>query len=307
MTFVRRRIDLTFRLGQGAFGEEGFDTIEFKGLRAQVEIHVAGGVSMATCDLRVYGMGIDAMNKLTVLRSSRTASRRNGLVVSVGDDATGVAAAFTGDIVEAWVDMHGAPEVVFVVSAMSGFGAAMKSVPPTTHRGSVDAATVVAGIAAQMSPVGAVADSEGNIVKGLNFQNDGVSVQISNPYLPGTALDQLQSIARAGDFKYLIDNDTLIIWPKNGVRKGLIPLISAATGMVGYPSYTQDGIELTTLYNPSIYFGGIVEVDTELEPAKGRWQVFNVIHELDAEVPGGRWFTYIHCNIFGTEASIATR
>jgi len=39
---------------------------------------------------------------------------------------------------------------------------------------------------------------------------------------------------------------TLIIWPKGGSRGGSIPLVSRDTGMIGYPSYTQNGIVVST-------------------------------------------------------------
>lgn len=294
MALVKRLINVKFQLGTGSFGESGNDTIEVTGLRVMASIAKSGGDSMTQLDMRVFGLPLDVMNKLTILGKPLIYGRKNIVIVSAGDDDAGVAVVFAGTIMEAWVDAKGAPAVSLVLRAMTGGLEALKPTQPTSFKGTVDAATVVASIAQQ---------------NGHGIENSGVSVQISNPYLAGTMLQQLQTIARAGNFNCVIEDPDgrapyVAIWPVNGVRGGLVPLLSPDTGLVGYPMRTENGIALTTLFNPTITFGGQVQVKSSVTPANGGWTVFNIVHDLESELPDGKWFTMLECSILGQTVAI---
>lgn len=292
MSFVRRRIDLQFQLGTGAFGEDGSDTVTLSGLRVSAGISKAGGVSMSEANLRVFGMPLDVMNKLTVLNKLRYQDQRfNTVTISAGDDETGVAVAFVGTISEAWVDASSAPDVSFVVVAQTGLLDLVKPVAPTSFRGSVDVATVLNGIAVQMVPP-------------RQLENTGVSVQIANPYLVGTLVDQLRTVARAANINCIVDDHVVAIWPAGAARGGAVPLISPSTGLVGYPLTTQNGIQLTTLFNPGLAFGLEIDVQSALTPANGGWSIASVTHEIESETPGGKWFTRVECGLLGQTVAI---
>lgn len=296
MAFAKRRIDLEFRLGKGSFGANAAggenNSVKLSGLRCIVNISKAGGVSMSSLDLRVFGMELEAMNRLTVLNMLRyTDARFNTVTVSAGDDENGMAVCFTGIINQAWADMRSPPDAVFHVSAHTGFMEAVKPVSPVSYKGVVDVATVLAGIAAQMQPV-------------RSLENSGVDVRISNPYLPGTLRDQALAVAKAAAINLLIDDTVLAIWPKGQTRKGAVPHISPTSGLVGYPVFTQNGVQLTTVYNPNLVFGQRIEVRSELEPANGFWTVAGVTHNLSCEVPGGPWFSQVECGLIGQSVPI---
>lgn len=292
MAFNHRRIDLEFQLGQGDFGKAGFDTVRVSGLRVTASVTRSGGAQMTELNMRVFGLPLDVMNKLTILNILRQYdARRNTVTFSAGDDGS-VATCFIGNIVEAWADIS-QPEGAMYVRAASGYLDLLQPVAPTSYKGAVDAAFILSGLAAQMNPP-------------LTLENSGVSVQLSNPYLPGTLLDQIRAIAQAGNFNCVIDdvNRRLAIWPANGARQGLRTVVGPATGMVGYPTYTQSGIQLTMLYNPAIAFGTEIQVDSQLLPASGGWIVAQVTHDLESEVPGGKWYTRLECGLVGQAVPI---
>jgi hypothetical protein len=286
MTYARRRLNMTFKLGQGSFGDGGFDTVKVTGLRASATISKAGGVSLSELNLRIYGLPLSVMNQLSTLGKPLIEGRNNTVIVEAGSDDAGDAIVFAGTIAEAWVEMEGAPDGVFIVSAYTGLLDALRPLPPSSFPGHADAATIMAGLAVQM---------------GYAFENSGVSVQLANPYFAGAGRRQAETCARAGNFNFFIDDttNTLAIWPRNGSRGGAIPLLSKDTGLKGYPAHTQNGIVVTTLFNPSITFGGQVEVRSILTPANGRWTVFSVVHDLEAETPDGQWFTRLQCTVLG--------
>lgn len=284
MSLTRRYLNLTFALGKGSFGDGGFDTVEFTGLRSSATISKAGGVSMSQLQLRVQGMSLSDMNALSTLGKPLVDGRNNTVTIVAGSDDAGEGVVFTGTISEAWVDMADAPNGVFTVNAFTGLLDALKPIPASSFQGQADAATVLAGLATQM---------------GVAFENNGVQVQLANPYFPGTALAQVKACAKAANIEYVLDGAVLAIWPKGGARGGAIPLLSPTTGLVGYPQHTENGIRLTTLFNPSITFGGQVQVESALTPAAGTWTVFSLAHELEAETPGGAWFTHLDCSVLG--------
>lgn len=306
MTLAKRSIDLTFQLGVGAFGEDGQNTVDLSGLRCSANVTKTGGVSMSRLELTVYGMPLEAMNKLTVLNQlARGSARLNQVAVSAGDTKRGMAVVFTGGISEAWVDVEDVG-AVFRVTAMTGLLDSLRPIKPTSFNGTVDVATAMAGIAAQMAPP-------------RTLENSGVNVQVRDVYKPGTALDQIRSLAREANINAVLDDPNILaIWPADSARGSfattdigtpdgsLVPIVSAATGMVGYPKFTQNSILFKTLYDPSMVFGRKVEVQSVLEPANGIWTIGQLTHNLDSEIPGGAWFTSVEAGRLGNPLPISS-
>lgn len=302
MAFAHRRITIQFKLGQGAFGEgfpgefgeDGSDTVELTGLRCSANITKVGGANMNHLDLQVWGVPFDIMCKLTLLNQLATGGvRMNQVTVYAGDDVSGMSLCFVGTIVEAWADMKAAPDVGFQVSANAAYIDAIRPVVPVSYKGSVDAASVLQAIAEQMNPPRVL-------------ENSGVSVIIDNPYLPGTAKDQIDRVAAMANINASFEDPNIVaIWPADGSRGGEVALISPETGLVGYPAFTQTGIDIVTIYNPSLRYGAKVELQSSFTQANGYWVVASMSHNLDAEIPGGQWFTRIRCGLFDRQLPVA--
>ena len=64
--------------------------------------------------------------------------------------------------------------------------------------------------------------------------------------------------------------------------------------MIGSPTYTAQGIVVTTYFNPSITFWSKIRVESDLLPAANKtWYVLKLSHIIDAEVPRGNWISRI--------------
>lgn len=291
--FSHKHIDLMFELGKGAFGESGTDTVSIQGLRCSASIDFAGGAAMSFMHLRVYGMTPSQVNQLSSYGDKAFAERNNVVTLSAGDDATGSSVVFRGTMQEAIADYAGMPDVVFTVYALTAHKIALKPAPPTSYRGGVDVAVIMQGIASHL---------------GLQFENSGVNgIILSNPYLPGTLKDQMDSAARAANIEAHIINDrVLAIWPKLQARGDQVPLVSPGTGMIGYPAFNSMGIIVTTVFNPSINFGNAIQVESSLKPACGRWICNKLQHELESEMPNGNWFSRIQAVKPGFVEGIST-
>lgn len=279
MAFAQRIINLSFQLGQGDFGAAGQDTVTFEGLRCSTTI-IHGGYLSARADVQIWGLSLDLMNKLTVTQKFFMEQRPyNRLTISAGD-ANGAAVVFSGGILEAWADGRQPPDVMFHVTAASGLIDMAQPVPPTSYRGAVDAALILSGLAQQI---------------GYTFENSGVTATLTSPYKPGSPKSQIEGICADIGCEWTLDETarTLAVWPKGRARDGEVALISKDTGLVGYPAFTQSGVQLSTLFNPSLEFGRKVKIESQFTPANGNWMVAALAHRLDSNVPGGQWFTDI--------------
>lgn len=284
MSFVERRIRLTFLLGEGDFGNSGFNQSTYEGLRVSATVTKNGGVSMSQLSMRVYGMALTAMNRLSTLGKPLTDGRNNKVRVEAGDDEVGYTTVFIGTISQAWADMNDQANAALVVTAHSGLLDALRPTPPSSYTGPTSVSNIMASLAQEM---------------GYQFEDGGVQVTLASPYLSGTPRMQVEAVAQAAGINWVIDDETLAIWPAGGTRGGLIPLLSPDTGLINYPAFTQNGLALTVLFTPSITFGGQVQVESSLTPANGTWTVFSVTHELESEMPGGKWFTRLECSVLG--------
>lgn len=291
MAFTKKRIDVSFTLFpnvdlNGAvttpnyFDSTGGNTVELTGYRVSASIIKAGGIaSQGQLQLRIYGMSLSLMNQLSTLGKTPIQVARNIITVSAGDD-NGVSLVFKGTIYSAVQDFSAAPEVAFDVTASSLLYQAVQTIPPTSYKGTVDAALILQGLATQM---------------GMSFENNGVSVIWENVYFPGSALTQAKDVIAAADIEWNQgDNGVLAIWPKGGYRNLPVPLLSASTGMIGYPYPSGNGLlGVRSIFNPQINFGARVQVDSIIKPAVGLWFVTSLAHDLESEIPNGAWFTSI--------------
>lgn len=291
-SFVERRITVEIQLGLGDFGESGSDTVTLSDYRVSAQILKAGAGYKDQAEVRIYGAPLDVINAINTHGSPLyTGIRKNTLVIRAGD-TNSQAEIFRGTIQLAWADFDRAPEAALVVTAFGGLFEAMKPVPPTSFKGPTDVAVIMESIATQM---------------GLGFENNGVSVILSNPYLPGTAYDQASEAAEAAGINWTIDGNVLAIWPKDGKRGGSVPLYSPENGMIGYPTYTVPGIRFRAIYTPGRepQLGGEVEIQSSLNPASGKWTPIDIVYNLESRTPGGAWEIEVNCFVLPPQSSYA--
>ena len=283
----RRKLSLRLMLGQGAYAT-GADTVTLDGLRVSCTIAKSGGVGMSTLDLRAFGMPLAVMNRLSILGAPLLSQAPNQIDV-LADGSL----CYSGVIREAWIDANNSPEVSFAIAAVTGGLDKLKPANASSYQGSADAATILTDMASRLSPP-------------KPLVNNGVSVKLSNPYHAGTLYDQMQEVARAGDFEIIFDDNEVAIWPRDAARDSNTTIVSADTGMVGYPAHTQNGISVQMLYNPSIRYGSLIQVKSILAPATGLWKPFQVTHDLESETHGGKWFTSVECSSSIRPLALAT-
>jgi hypothetical protein len=279
----KKKLKFVITLGTGNFGSSSANQITLEGFRAVVDIDKAGGMMMGTLRAQIYGVAQSDMNSVTTLQWKPKAIIQNTVLVYAIDGAQETL-IFTGNIVNAWGNYQSMPDVFLQIQAQAAYFNQLQPVPPSSFKGTVDVATLMSKLAASM---------------GYTFENNGVSVQVSNPYLPNTGLEQAKSLAQAAGIDLYLDNNILAITPANAPRRSIIPEISAQSGLVGYPTFDGVGVNFQIYFNPAVVFGGSIKLVTPITQAAGQWIVTSIAHRLESEKPGGSWFSSVRGNASG--------
>jgi hypothetical protein len=231
---------------------------------------------------KIWGLSLAQMNSY----SSRLPSAPGGgieqyfLSIAAGNLGGQLTEAMNGLIWNSFIDLTGAPESAFVLS-IAGIYAAANPTAPLSQPGAQNAETLIEGICA-----GA----------GFTLRNNGAHAVLNNQAVYGSALDQIERIAEAAGFAWKWDGkSTFYIWPaENGAVDSTIVRIGPNTTpqLVNYPQYWQQGIIVTSLFNPEVQVGRRMEVTgSVLTKANGLWRIVGVQDDLTTMLDKGPWFT----------------
>jgi hypothetical protein len=306
MAFVERKLKFTIKLAPetgtnqpNTFTGSGTDTVTIQGLRASVRINNSGVPVGSSAQVKIFGMPPSLMNQLATLGLAFNLVPKNVITIMAGDDESGFSSVFLGTVWAAYGDYSAQPSVPFHFECLAGAADAAITIPASSFTGSTDVATIMSGLARQMN---------------MGFENNGISIKLSSPYLVGSAIQQVRKTAEQAGIEWTIEGNKLCIWPKGGNRSTpSVPVISPDTGMIGYPAFTKTGIIVRTVFNPQISFGSLVRVDSSLlsgiaaaQPTRTlstgvttptfptQWSVNKIDHVLDQLTPSGEWASTIY-------------
>lgn len=279
-SFQRRRIRVTLQLATGAFEREGNpDTIVLEDFRTKVEIHAPGGAEFAVCRLRIMGLKKDVMDRMTFINYLNLDYWRNVLQVEATDENGLFVSIFLGEIMQSHPEYMGAPDVPFVVEAKSGLVGSLKPALSVSYPGARKVSEMMAVQAAEL---------------GLTLENNGVESTLTDQYLAGSPVYKIQRIAQDAriQFWFLQEQGILAIAPAGKPREEIPPIkYSMETGLVGWPTRLHNGVAFTALFRTQAAHGCKITIESSVPICNGEWYVISMSHRLDAETPGGAWFT----------------
>jgi hypothetical protein len=256
------------------FGPGRSNTLTLSGYRVAFSMSIAPPGSVAA-EISVSNLDFATANSLSTYGAQFAASNGNTVTVLAGNAVTGMSQIYSGNIQAAFADFSGMPDVSFNISSITSLDASLLPVPPSSYAGPVNVATIMQNLAQ---------------IIGYKFENNGVTKIITNPYLPGTAWDQIKSLARAADINFVLHNGVLAIWNIGGYRGSTVPVVSPSSGLIGYPSFDVNGVNFRTLFRPDLTFGGQVTVQSSLQPACGTRNIYSMDYDLESQTPDGNWF-----------------
>lgn len=285
----KKRLRFVITMDRARFGKsQEANQIELEGYRSSADIDKAGGMMMGMLNAKIFGVRKQDMDTITTLQwqpsnvGGDVYIQNTVEVFAIDGDMNTL--VFSGNIVNAWADYSGMPDVFLHIQAQAAFFNQLKSVAPESWKGAVDVATAMKKLADKM---------------GYAFESHGVQVTVDNPYLPDTAMEQAKALAKMAGCVLFVDDKTLVLLPPNSGRLGAIVKISPQSGLVGYPSFDMAGVVFQTLFNPNLRFLAQFELITDQDRAAGIWVATSIAHRLESERPNGAWFSSVRGNFKG--------
>lgn len=276
-SFTKKSLEVEIILAAGDFG--GGNTKTIRGLPCEIKIEKPGLPEKNKVKISIYGLPYDDLANLTTLSFRSLEAQRNLISVRAGDEDGTLSVVFQGEISSAYADFNSAPNVSLEVEGITGYYPQRQVASPTSVNGEAMASALIAGWAGEI---------------GYSFTNNGVSGSVRNAVFNGSPLDKIQAVASHVGAELIIDDNNIVLLPAGGTKSGTVPLISAETGMLGYPTFNDDGILAKCIYRPDIELGGLVKIESIVPKATGTWKVTKLSHSLSAYVPGGGpWETSI--------------
>jgi hypothetical protein len=112
----------------------------------------------------------------------------------------------------------------------------------------------------------------------LNFQ--ATNKNISNYTFNGSALDQVRLLGSAGSTAF-VDDDILVVKDVGVPIRGAVRELSSATGMIGIPEITEQGIRVKYLLDNISRLGGGLDIVSTVYPAvNGSYIIYKLGFEI---------------------------
>lgn len=272
-SYTLKTIRLSITLGKGQFSEGG-NTKIIEGLACEVSVTKPGLPEKNSANVKVYGLKYEDMAQLTMLAFQPLELQRNLISIFAGELGGKLSLVFSGQIISAFADFNASPDVAMQFEADTG----------TYPQQIAEANLSVDGEATAEDIFSKFAESAG-----YDFINEGVTTAVKYICAAGSPITKAEKLSKDLGINLVIDDDTMIILPAGQARKGNATLLNKNTGLIGYPTFNQDGISCKCLFNPDLIYGGLIKVESVVPRATGTWRITKLTHNLAAYIPGGAW------------------
>ena len=273
-SFTNKTIQVVMAMAEDTF-ENGANQITVEGLPTTVEIQKQGGDERPSCTVTIGNLNIDVVRKLTTLSFRPLQRFKNQITINAGDVGKQLQTVFIGDFENAYGDFQSVPTMNLQVKAIAAQHGALMATPAT----SVDGTEQVAKLMEQWA-----------VEAGYTLDNRGVNASVRNAVYRGSPVEKAKTLARDVGIDLIIDDGKFTITPNNTPVDGNAVLVDAQHGLLGYPQFSNDGIQFTSIFNPNYKIGGLVKVDSIVPRASGIWKITKIHSRLEAYVPnGGQW------------------
>ena len=273
-SFTNKTIQVVMAMAEGVF-QNGANQITVEGLPTTVDIQKQGGDERPSCTVTIGNLNIDVVKQLTTLSFRPLQRFKNQITVNAGEVGKQLQTIFIGDFENAYGEFQNAPTMNLMVKAIAAQHGALMATPAT----SVDGTEQVAKLMEQWA-----------VEAGCTLENKGVNASVKNVVYRGSPVDKAKTLARDVGIDLIIDDGKFVITPNGQAVDGNAVLIDPKHGLLGYPAFSNDGIEFNMIFDPNVKIGGLVKIESVVPRASGIWKVTKITTKLEAYVPnGGSW------------------
>jgi hypothetical protein len=269
----QKTIRTTIILAEGEF-EDGTNTRIIEGLATTVDVTKNGLPEKNTAKIKIANLAMSDMEQMTFLAFRPLQNRKNKIMVEAGNQGEELSMVFKGDITSSFPDFSSAPDVFFHIEAMTAGWSLCMNTSPTSVDGEMPVSQLMQKWATEA---------------GFGLINNGITASVQNSTYNGSPIEQAQQCADEVGIELLIDDENFTIQSWDNPRGDAV-LLNPQSGLIGYPSFNNDGISARCFYDPKLKLGGQVKIESIVPRASGYWKITKLTHALTAYT-NGSWMS----------------
>jgi hypothetical protein len=275
-----RYLEVHLILNTGSF--KGGQVKIIKDLTMDITLSKQSGFMNSTADITIFGMSIDDINAFTRINTVPIMNYQNTVEVYAGYSLNSLripSLVYRGQVKSAMPDFND-PSRPFKINSQVGVFAQNQISSPINIKGGVPLQQLFANIATAFN---------------LNAPK-GVSGNANNPIYTGSAVHQLNSLAKDYGLKAKIDDKDLLVAGSGKFYRDEIIEISVDNNLLGYPVGEEFGISCRVRFNPLIRFGQKVKLKSYAKWATGEWYINGLTTTLQNR--GAKWESQLMLNAY---------
>ncbi len=270
---------VTTSASTGATLDSGLTVYTWTENRMVIRVSI-GGKQFNTAELMVFGLPLATLNALSRLWLTPLNVRAQDTVKIETWNGSQYVPLFFGSITWAAPRGNSMPQVPLVISATASMALAQSAAKPYSASGTLALTDVLTNI---LSTSGYT----------LNAAASLPLYTITNPRASGSLQDQIKSILDGfPNIAWYFNLQQLILRPV-GASIYADPLpVGVTTGMKGSPEYSTSGVQVDTVFDSRYIPGQAITLNTVFTyAASASWSISATEHNLEPNVPNGRWDT----------------
>jgi len=192
-------------------------------------------------NIRIYNVARSTAEKIKANEYTR-------VVLQAGYQGGNFGLIFDGQMIQARLGRESAVDSYLDVLAAEGYEANQAVVNTTLAAGATEQDVANAAGAA--------------MGQSIHFNNYNPTVRLPRGrVLYGMARTALRKAAATAGYGYFYDRGGISWVPLQGYKDGAAVVLNAATGMIGWPEQTQEGVKVRCLLNPLLSVGALLQID----------------------------------------------
>lgn len=216
------------------------------------------------CEVRIANLSRDVreflLTETSPFNSNKTPKK---LTLDVGRVSTGVSRLFEGDITECQPSQM--PDITLTLKAKT----------KQFNKGQI-----VAVSQGPQVPLSRIASDAAKTL-GLSLVFEATEKNIANYSFTGTALKQVEKLSDSGNVNAYVDDNTLVVKDYNVPLAQSTHTLSQATGLIGIPEPTEQGVKVKFLFDPQAKLGGRLVLESQINPSmNGNYVIYTLGFEV---------------------------
>lgn len=220
--------------------------------------------NQASCEITVYNLTRTLREEL-ITACSPLGDRKNLPTISlqIGRVSTGTFLLYVGNVISA--NLTQPPDIGMSFRALTN-NALLGAIAATQQPAQSQLSTISQQVAQSL---------------GANLDNQASEKTIQNFSYTGSPLQGVNKLNECGGVTAFCDNNTLVVLDSNVPRKSPSRVLNEATGMVGIPQITEQGVVVTMMADNSVVLGGQITIESALNPAaNGTWFIIRIDYDV---------------------------